>query len=118
MNYDFYLTHMFIKRRGEFYGRIDDAEFNIKLQMNLENYHITLQELKILSISSFNLKIQGNKSDPILNILARALSRFFENSIIKLIENSGLELFSPLIKSLNQKLGKSKSKVNNFIDAL
>ncbi|KAI4498902.1 hypothetical protein M0802_006077 [Mischocyttarus mexicanus] len=47
LNYDYHLTYLFFKKQGEVYGRIDEADFDVKLNLNLKNYELSMQGTKI-----------------------------------------------------------------------
>ncbi|KAF7383816.1 hypothetical protein HZH68_014573 [Vespula germanica] len=46
-NYNYDFTYLFIKKRGEAYGRVEDADFIVTLEIDLNKFQVILQEIKI-----------------------------------------------------------------------
>nr|XP_050864916.1 uncharacterized protein LOC127070670 [Vespula vulgaris] len=101
-NYNYDFTYLFIKKRGEAYGRVEDADFIVTLEIDLNKFQVILQEIKIHRIESFRLKIHTNKLDPLMNILSQAMTRIFQNCIIKLLEEKSIEIIQPFINEMNR----------------
>ncbi|KAL2737716.1 uncharacterized protein V1478_001802 [Vespula squamosa] len=108
-NYEYEFTYFFIKKRGDAYGRVEDADFTITSEIDLSKLQIILNKIRIDRIDSFRLKIQSNKLDPLMNILSQAMTRFFQNRIVRLLEEKSMDIVRPFINEMNERIARKKS---------
>ncbi|KAF7382892.1 hypothetical protein HZH66_013294 [Vespula vulgaris] len=88
-NYNYDFTYLFIKKRGEAYGRVEDADFIVTLEIDLNKFQVILQEIKIHRIevhSGYPKVLYRKEKHNVTMILShrRKIRNFvLENSILR-----------------------------------
>ncbi|XP_047366614.1 uncharacterized protein LOC124955765 [Vespa velutina] len=114
-NYDYDLIYLFMKKRGEVYGLIDDTDFDVSFEIDLNKYEMIFHGIRIHRINSFSMTVHSNKLDPVMNILTSVITRFFQNRIIKLLEEESIKTLRVFIDEMNKRIKKTNYEVKNLI---
>ncbi|CAD1477188.1 unnamed protein product, partial [Heterotrigona itama] len=103
-SYKYLLKDLLISRKGEVHGRISNMQLRITIELDMNSYKLAMPTANIVKADKFNVIFEGNKDDPLLNAVAKAITDIFRTNIISIVNKEFPKEVKKLINEINKKI--------------
>ncbi|KAK1126588.1 hypothetical protein K0M31_004218 [Melipona bicolor] len=103
-NYKYLLKDLLISKKGQVRGRIRNMQLRIIIELDMKNYKLAVPMAKIINVDKFNVIFEGNKDDPLMNAVAKAITDIFRTTIINIVNQEFSKEMKILVDEINKKI--------------
>ncbi|XP_011691146.1 PREDICTED: uncharacterized protein LOC105452044 [Wasmannia auropunctata] len=103
-SYQYSLTHLLYKRQGDVYGRMYQLNTNVVVTVDLNEYILILDSIKLTDVGRYDIKFEGHLLDHLLNAVTKVVTVVFKRCILTVIEDYSALVFGEKINEWNTML--------------
>ncbi|KAG7199498.1 hypothetical protein KM043_014117 [Ampulex compressa] len=113
--YDYAARIFVIVHNGQLKTSVANVRTKVEVTIDVGNYTLTLNNLKVLSVGSIKVTFKGNKAlDWLINPLSKAIVPIFKDSLIKSIEKSAANAIQKNFDKINAVLPRPDTEDEDY----